>query len=97
MTFQPTVYLLASKRNGTLYLGVTSNLMQRVIQHRDGTLGGFINKYDVKYLVWFEQHATIKHPILHEKRIKKWQRRWKIEFIEARNPNWNDLFDTIQL
>jgi putative endonuclease len=87
----PYVYLLASRRNGTLYLGVTSNLMQRVVQHRAGTFGGFTAEHDVKRLVWFEQHATMEHAILREKQIKKWRRAWKIDLIEQANPNWRDL------
>lgn len=89
--FQPAVYLLASKRNGTLYLGVTSNLPQRVAQHRSGTFRGFTQDYGVKRLVWFEHHEEIETAILREKRIKKWRRAWKIELIEAANPLWRDL------
>lgn len=87
----PCVYIMASKRNGTLYLGVTSNLLQRVAQHREGTLGGFTNMYDVKLLVWLEQHGSMEHAILREKRIKKWRRAWKLDLIEASNPDWRDL------
>ena len=72
--FQPTVYLLASRRNGTLYIGVTSNLAQRIHQHREGTFGGFSKKHTVHRLVWFEQHATMEHAITREKRLKKWER-----------------------
>ncbi|QIG53356.1 GIY-YIG nuclease family protein [Altererythrobacter sp. BO-6] len=89
--FQPTVYLLASAYNGTLYLGVTSHLLQRIAQHRDGTSEGFSKKYGVHRLVWFEQHATMEQAILREKRIKKWRRAWKVELIEAENPRWRDL------
>ena len=89
--FQPTVYLLASKRNGTLYIGVTSNLMQRVQQHREGAIAGFTREYSVRSLVWFEQHATMEQAILREKRIKKWNRMWKIELIERDNLGWRDL------
>ena len=88
---QPTVYLLASKRNGTLYTGVTSNLMQRVQQHREGAIPGFTREYGVRSLVWFEQHATMEQAILREKRIKKWNRMWKIELIERDNLGWRDL------
>jgi putative endonuclease len=87
----PVVYLLASRRNGTLYAGVTSNLMQRIAQHRQEMLGGFTAEYDVKMLVWFEQHATMESAILREKRIKKWRRAWKIDLIEQSNPEWHDL------
>lgn len=89
--FGPTVYLMVSKRNGTLYLGVTSNLLQRVAQHRTGALGGFTREYGVKTLAWFEQHSTMEHAIQREKRIKKWRRAWKLELIETENPTWRDI------
>ena len=89
--FQPTVYLLASQRNGTLYTGVTSDLIQRVHEHREGVVPGFTSKHAVKRLVWFEQHSTMENAIIREKRIKKWNRAWKLELIEASNPNWRDL------
>ncbi len=89
--FDPTVYLLASHRNGTLYTGVTSGLLQRLHQHREGLLGGFSKDYGVHRLVWFERHATMEHAILREKRIKKWNRAWKIRLIEEANPDWRDL------
>lgn len=89
--FGPTVYLLASRRNGTLYLGVTSHLAQRVHQHREGLIPGFTREYGVKMLVWFEQHATMDAAIQREKRIKKWNRAWKLELIESTNPDWRDL------
>ena len=89
--FQPAVYLLASKRNGTLYVGVTSNLLGRMHQHRIGAVHSFTRDYGVKLLVWFEQHATMDSAITREKRIKKWNRDWKLELIEAANPEWRDL------
>src|SRR5690349_13366508 len=89
--FQPTVYLLASQRNGTLYIGVTSNLLARVHQHRCGLIPAFTRDYAIKLLVWFEQHATMDSAITREKRIKKWNRAWKLELIEAENPEWRDL------
>jgi putative endonuclease len=89
--FQPAVYLLASKRNGTLYVGVTSNLLARIHQHRASAVRGFTRDYGVKMLVWFEQHATMEAAITREKRIKKWNRSWKLELIEANNPEWRDL------
>jgi putative endonuclease len=89
--FAPAVYLLASQRNGTLYAGVTSNLMARIAQHREGRVRGFAAKYGVNRLVWFEQHGTMDSAILREKRIKKWNRAWKLELIEAANPGWRDL------
>jgi putative endonuclease len=90
-TFLPTVYLLASQRNGTLYVGVTSNLPQRMHQHREGLIEGFTKDYGIKRLVWFEQHSTMEHAIVREKRIKKWNRSWKIRLIEEANPDWRDL------
>ena len=89
--FQPTVHLLASAYNGTLYLGVTSHLLQRISQHRDGTFEGFSKKYGVHRLVWFEQHSTMDQAILREKQIKKWRRAWKVELIEDTNSKWRDL------
>ena len=89
--FQPCVYLLASKRNGTLYVGVTSNLLARIHQHRTGAVRGFTREYAVKQLVWFERHATMDSAITREKRIKKWNRAWKLQLIEAENPEWRDL------
>ena len=89
--FQPCVYILASKRNGTLYTGVTSNLLGRIHQHREGLVRGFTRQYGVKSLVWFEQHSTMESAIVREKRIKKWNRAWKLELIEADNPEWRDL------
>jgi putative endonuclease len=89
--FSPTVYLLASKRNGTLYTGVTSNLPGRIQQHRQGLVRGFTREYGVKFLVWFEQHPTMESAIMREKRIKTWNRAWKLELIEAENPDWRDL------
>ena len=89
--FAPVVYLLASKRNGTLYVGVTSNLLARVHQHREGQVRGFTRDYGVKMLVWFEPHPTMDAAITREKRIKKWNRAWKLALIEADNPEWRDL------
>jgi putative endonuclease len=89
--FQPTTYLLASRRNGTLYVGATSNLLARIHQHREGMVKGFTRTYGVKLLVWFEQHATMDSAITREKRIKKWERDWKLQLIEAANPDWRDL------
>ena len=89
--FQPTVYLLASRRNGTLYVGVTSDLMKRIAEHRDGLIEGFTKDYGVRRLVWFEQHATMDAAILREKRIKKWKREWKINLIREQNADWRDL------
>lgn len=92
---QPCVYLLASKRNGTLYVGVTSNLPQRVWQHRNHLVEGFTRRYGVDRLVWFELHETMLSAIAREKAIKDWRRAWKLELIEKQNPEWKDLFDTL--
>jgi putative endonuclease len=89
--FAPAVYIIASQRNGTLYTGVTSDLVARIHQHRSGEIPGFTRKYHVKLLVWFEPHATMESAIGREKRIKKWNRAWKLELIEASNPEWRDL------
>ncbi|KQU61837.1 endonuclease [Sphingomonas sp. Leaf339] len=90
-TFQPCVYILASRRHGTLYIGVTSNLLARIVQHREGLIPGFTQRYGVRQLVWYEMHDTMDAAILREKRMKEWWRAWKIELIEARNEQWDDL------
>ena len=90
------VYIMASKRNGTLYVGVTGNLVKRVTQHRLGHVPGFTKRYGVKMLVWFERHADVREAIMREKRIKEWKRRWKLELIERTNPNWRDLYDDLE-
>jgi len=92
---QPAVYMLASQAQGTLYIGVTSNLVRRVWQHKNDVVAGFTEQYGVHRLVWFEQHATMEAAITREKQLKKWNRAWKIELIEAENPQWKDLFDGI--
>lgn len=89
--FQPMVYIMASARNGTLYTGVSSSLLQRIAQHREGTFGGFTAKYVVKRLVWFEPHSTMEYAITREKQLKKWNRAWKLDLIETDNPAWRDL------
>ena len=89
------VYLMASAKNGTLYLGVTSNLIQRVYQHKSGTFEGFTSRYDVKSLVWFEGTSSIETAIQREKQVKNWKREWKIALIEKANPEWSDLYETI--
>jgi putative endonuclease len=93
--FQPTVYILASKRNGTLYTGVTSNLLARIQQHREGQVRGFTRKHGIELLVWFEQHPTMESAITREKRIKKWNRAWKLDLIETGNPDWRDLAEDL--
>jgi putative endonuclease len=89
------VYILASGRNGTLYVGVTSDLIKRVWQHREEFVEGFTKKYGTKDLVWYEVHDNAGAAIDREKKIKKWQRKWKIELIETANPYWNDLYASI--
>jgi putative endonuclease len=88
---QPCVYLMASGHYGTLYVGVTSDLLARVTQHRSGTFRGFTDRYAVKRLVWYELADTMEAAIIAEKRIKRWRRDWKIELIERDNPAWSDL------
>lgn len=95
MEKQPAVYILASRRNGTLYVGVTSGLAGRTWQHRTHQARGFTTSYNVGMLVWYEMHETMESAILREKRIKKWRRSWKIELIETMNPYWNDLWNTL--
>jgi putative endonuclease len=89
------VYILASRRNGTLYTGMTDNLVARTWQHRQGIVRGFTKEYGVKTLVWFEQHETRESALLRERQIKKWKRKWKLEMIEKMNPAWHDLYDEI--
>ena len=89
------VYILASKRNGTLYIGVTSNLVQRTWQHKEGQVEGFSKKYSIKNLVYFEVHETAESALTREKQMKKWERAWKIKLIERNNAEWRDLTDTI--
>lgn len=92
---QPCVYMLASRKNGTLYVGVTSNLAARVWQHKHNVVDGFTNQYAVHYLVWYEVHETMESAIVREKAIKKWNRRWKLRLIEKMNPEWQDLYQNI--
>ena len=92
---EPTVYILASKRNGTLYVGVTSDLIQRIWQHKSDEIEGFTKKHGVHTLVYFESHESMDDAILREKRLKKWNRDWKIRLIEESNPNWSDLYEDI--
>jgi putative endonuclease len=87
------VYMLASGRNGTLYTGVTTHLLRRVWEHREGMIPGFTKTYDVKRLVWFETFADVREAIAREKVIKRWRRAWKIALIEAENPQWLDLYE----
>lgn len=91
----PCVYMLASKRNGTLYVGVTSDLVQRVWQHRSALAEGFTKRYGVHRLVWYEVHETMESAILREMALKKWNREWKIRLIQETNPTWKDLHEEI--
>jgi putative endonuclease len=95
MEKSPFVYIMASKRNGTLYTGVTSDLVKRVWEHREGRVDGFTKRYGVKRLVYFEPHGDMYAAITREKQIKKWSREWKVRLIEAMNPEWRDLWETI--
>jgi putative endonuclease len=92
---QPCVYILASKPNGTLYTGVSSDLVKRVYEHKNGLANGFTKKYNVHRLVYFELHEHMNAAITREKQIKKWNRAWKLELIEKSNPQWKDLYDDI--
>jgi putative endonuclease len=92
---QGIVYILASKRNGTLYVGVTSDLMKRIWQHKHHVVKGFTEKYEVVLLVWFEVHEEMTAAIMREKQIKAWKRAWKLRLIEENNPQWRDLYDEI--
>jgi putative endonuclease len=89
----PAVYILASKRHGTLYIGVTSDLCSRIADNKQGMIAGFTREYDVKMLVWYEFLGTIEEAIKREKQMKEWKRAWKIDLIEKLNPTWRDLFE----
>lgn len=91
----PFVYILASQRNGTLYIGVTSNLPKRIWEHKNGVVDGFSKRYNIKTLVHYEQFDDMPHAIEREKRLKKWNRAWKLRLIEENNPTWNDLYKTL--
>jgi len=90
-----SVYIMASRRNGTLYIGVTNNLSVRAFQHRNGAGSVFTTKYAVSKLVWYEHHADVREAIAREKQLKKWERRWKLQLIESFNPTWADLYETL--
>jgi len=92
---QPAVYILASKRNGTLYIGMTSDLIKRIWEHKNNMVEGFTKRYDVHHLVWYELHESMQSAIEQEKRLKEWKRVWKLELIENSNPSWLDLYNTI--
>jgi putative endonuclease len=89
------VYILASRRNGTLYIGMTDDLVRRAWEHRTGVVPGFTKKYGIKMLVWFEQHETRESALQRERQLKKWNRAWKLQLIERCNPSWKDLSDEL--
>ena len=89
------VYILASRPYGTLYVGVTNDLVRRAWEHRNGVVEGFTKEHEVHRLVWYEVHEDVYEAITREKRIKKWNRDWKVNLIQSKNPNWDDLFDAI--
>ena len=95
MEKQPCVYILASKRHGTLYTGVTSDLLKRVWAHKTHAMEGFTKRYNVTTLVWYELHATMESAIRREKAIKNWKRSWKVQLVEAGNPGWRDLYGEV--
>jgi putative endonuclease len=92
---QPAVYILASKRNGTLYIGVTGNLVGRIWKHKNDQAEGFTRKYKVHFLVYYELHQEMYQAISREKQLKKWNRKWKLDLIEKHNPQWHDMWPEI--
>ncbi len=89
------VYMMSNKKRGTIYIGVTSDLIKRIWEHKNGASKGFTTKYNLKNLVYYEVHCDIRHAIKREKRLKLWLRQWKIELIEKENPHWHDLYEKI--
>ncbi len=89
------VYIVASKKDGTIYVGVTNDLIRRIGEHKQSLIEGFSKKYATKYLVYFERHNDIEQAIIREKQIKKWNRSWKVELIQKENPHWKDLYEEI--
>ncbi len=89
------VYILASKRNGTLYIGVTSDLLKRVWEHKNDLVAGFTRRYHVHQVVWYEAHERMESAILREKQLKEWNRIWKLRLIESMNPDWEDLYSKL--
>ena len=90
------VYILASEKNGTLYVGVTDNLVKRVYEHKHDLVEGFTKRYGVHVLVYVEETTDVASALQREKQLKRWRRQWKVELIEQQNPGWNDLYDTIE-
>jgi putative endonuclease len=95
MRKQPALYILASRRNGTLYIGVTSDLQKRIWEHKNDLFEGFTKRYSVHRLVYYELHDEMVSAITREKQIKKWKRDWKLNLIEGQNPDWNDLWERV--
>ena len=95
MSKEPCVYILASRRNGTLYIGVTSSLKKRIWEHKNDLVAGFTKRYGVHTLVWYELHPDMLSAITREKAVKGWKRRWKLELIERMNPDWRDLYEEL--
>jgi putative endonuclease len=95
MNKQPAVYTLTNKRNGTLYVGVTSDVIKRIWEHKNDTVDGFSKRYGLHLLVWYELHESMESAIKREKRMKDWKRSWKLELIETSNPDWLDLYRKI--
>ena len=95
MERQPAVYMLANRRSSTLYIGVTSDLIGRVWQHREHVVDGFTKRYSIGRLIWFELHGSMESAIVREKQLKKWRRSWKTQLVEACNPGWKDLWPGI--
>ena len=95
MSIQPCVYLLASRTRGTVYVGVTGDLMKRVWQHKADLVDGFSKRYGIHILVWYEMHATMPSAIQRETELKNWKRAWKIRLVETENPEWRDLYDDL--
>lgn len=94
---QPCVYILTSRKHGTLYIGVTSNLIKRIWEHRESVVKGFTKDYDVHKIIYFEQFERMEDAIAREKQLKKWNRDWKINLIEANNPEWVDLYPALAM
>ena len=92
---EPAVYLLANNKNGTLYIGVTSDLRKRIYQHKNGVFQGFSSKYETHMLVYYELHESMEAAITREKQINKWNREWKVNLIASQNPEWDDLYSSI--
>ena len=95
MIKQPAVYILASAKNGTIYIGLTSDLVKRIWEHKNNLVEGFTKRYNVHDLVWYELHESMASAIEREKQLKEWKRAWKLKLIESFNPGWQDLYDTI--